>query len=106
MAASNQVVNTTRIREDSGVQKPIFHVSKILKEAETIYPNIEKAALALLLAVEKFKVYLENHPGIMVTEFPLRRILHRPEMSGQMLAWSMEMGPYCLTCIPCISMKA
>lgn len=42
----------------------------------------------------------------MVTDLPLRRILHRLEMSGRMLAWSMEMGSYCLKYRPHTSMKA
>lgn len=49
------------VREEESIQNPTFYVSKKLKEVELRYLNIEKVALALLLAVQKFKVYLENH---------------------------------------------
>lgn len=58
--------------------------------------NIEKLAFALLLTVRKFKMYLEDHQRIVMTYQLLRKILHRPETLGQMLAWSIEISPYCL----------
>lgn len=72
LAASDKAISAVLIWEEDGVQKPIFYVSKMLKGAELMYPNIEKVVLALLLAVQKFKVYLENHQGIIVTDQPLR----------------------------------
>lgn len=106
LVASNQAVSAVLVREDNGVQKSIFYMSKILKRVETRYPNIEKVVLALLLAVKKFKVYLKNNQGIVITNLLFRRILYRPEMSGQMLALSVEMGPYCLKYRPRASMNA
>lgn len=61
---------------------------KVLKEAEMRYTKIEKVALALQQAVQKFKVYLKNHQGTRVSDQLLRQILQSPEMSGRMVAWS------------------
>lgn len=49
------------VREEAGVQKPIFYVSKVLKDSEVRYMNIEKLSFALLLAVTKFRMYLKGH---------------------------------------------
>lgn len=48
------------IREKERVQKPIFYISKILKNAETRYMDIEKLVVTLILAVRKFKMYLDD----------------------------------------------
>lgn len=71
MVAFDQTISIVLVREENYIQKLIFYVSKILKGTEVKYPNIEKVALALLLVVQKFKVYLENHQGIIVTDQPL-----------------------------------
>lgn len=106
LAAFDQAVSVVLVPEKHRVQKLIFCVSKVLKGAEIRYPNVEKAALTLLLAIRKFKVYLENHQGIIVTDLPLQRILHRLKIFGQMLAWSIEIGPYYLKYRPRTAIKA
>ncbi|XP_043815322.1 uncharacterized protein LOC122724430 [Manihot esculenta] len=81
LSASEQAVSAVPVRAEGGEQKPIFYVSKVLKDAEVRYLNIEKIAYALLLAVRKFRVYLESHQGVVMTDQPLKKILHRPETS-------------------------
>ncbi|XP_043809522.1 uncharacterized protein LOC110605970 [Manihot esculenta] len=41
-----------------------------------------------------------------MTDQPLKKILHRPETSGRMLAWYVEIGPHCLDYRPRIAIKA
>ncbi|XP_043808349.1 uncharacterized protein LOC110604832 [Manihot esculenta] len=106
LAASEQAISAVLVRVDEGEQKQVFYVSKVLKGAETRYLNIEKVAYALLLAVRKFRVYLKSHQGIVMMDQPLKKILRRPETSGQMLAWSMEISPYCLEYRPWTSIKS
>ncbi|XP_043816626.1 uncharacterized protein LOC122724822 [Manihot esculenta] len=86
LSASEQVVSAVLVRVEGGEQKPVFYVSKVLKDAEIRYLNIEKIAYALLLAVKKFRVYLESHQRVVMTNQPLKKILHRPETSDRMLA--------------------
>ncbi|XP_021629005.1 uncharacterized protein LOC110627076 [Manihot esculenta] len=106
LAASEQAISVVLVREEGGEQKPIFYVSKVLKDAEVRYLNIEKLAYAILLAVRKFRVYLESHQGVVMTDQPLKKILHRPETSGRMVAWSVEISPYCLEYRPQTTIKA
>lgn len=61
LVASKQTVSTVLVREEVGIQKPIFYISKVLKNTEVRYMNIEKLAFILLLAVRKFRMYLEVH---------------------------------------------
>ncbi|XP_021595170.1 uncharacterized protein LOC110602052 [Manihot esculenta] len=94
LAASEQAISTVLVREEEGEQKPVFYVSKVLRDAKVKYLNIEKLAYALLLTVRKFRVYLESHQGVVLTDQPLKKILHKLETSGWMLTWSIEISPY------------
>lgn len=106
LAASEQAISVVLVREEGGEQKPVFYVSKVLKDVEIRYLNIEKLAYALLLAVRKFRVCLESHQGVVMTDQLLKKILHRLETSGRILAWSVEISPYCLECRPRTTIKA
>ncbi|KAK3029308.1 hypothetical protein RJ639_038406 [Escallonia herrerae] len=46
--ASEVAVSTILVREENGIQKPIYYVSKVLQNVETRYPKIDKVALALI----------------------------------------------------------
>ena len=72
------------VREDQGKQSPIYYVSKSLLDAETRYPQLEKLALALIMASRKLRPYFQCHPIVVVTAFPLRNILHKHELSGRL----------------------
>lgn len=61
LATSEQAMSVVLVREEAGAQKPIFYINKVLKDAEIKYMNIEKLVFALLLAVRKLKMYLEDH---------------------------------------------
>lgn len=74
MAAFDLTVSARPAREENEIQKPIFYISRVLKGDEVRYLNIEKVALALLLVVRKFKVYLKNQQGVMVTDQPQENI--------------------------------
>ncbi|XP_043804435.1 uncharacterized protein LOC122721306 [Manihot esculenta] len=52
LSASEQAISAVLVRVEGGEQKPVFYVSKVLKDAEIRYLNIEKIAYALLLATE------------------------------------------------------
>ncbi|KAL5548397.1 hypothetical protein UlMin_003628 [Ulmus minor] len=48
LAVSKGAVSSALVREEDGVQWPIYYTSKYLLDAETRYPEIEKLALALM----------------------------------------------------------
>ncbi|KAL5579243.1 hypothetical protein UlMin_011685 [Ulmus minor] len=48
LAVSKGAVSSALVREEDGVQWPIYYTSKSLLDAETRYPEIEKLALALM----------------------------------------------------------
>ncbi|KAK2998090.1 hypothetical protein RJ639_024889 [Escallonia herrerae] len=62
--------------------------------AEQRYPNAEKLAFALLIATSKLWPYFQSHTIIVLTDKPLRRILHKPDLSGRLVPWSIELGEF------------
>ncbi|GFZ15785.1 hypothetical protein Acr_25g0001940 [Actinidia rufa] len=91
LSISPTAVTTVLIREEDQVQRPIYYVSKVLMGAEAKYPKIEKLAYALMIAARKLRHYFQAHPMIVLTDQPLKHILQRPDTSGRLLKWSIEL---------------
>jgi len=49
LAVSPSAVSSALVREDPGIQKPVYFTSKALHGAEERYPRIEKLAFALIV---------------------------------------------------------
>ncbi|XP_075670811.1 uncharacterized protein LOC142640524 [Castanea sativa] len=78
IAVAIQAVSLVLIRDDSGVQRPVYYVSKSLGEAGMRYLPLEKAILAVVLATRKLPHYFQSHTVVVITQLPLK--------SGQVLA--------------------
>ena len=53
MAVSDNAMISVLVREEEGVQYMIYYTSKALLDVKTIYPPLEKWALALVVATQK-----------------------------------------------------
>ncbi|KAL2253138.1 UNVERIFIED_CONTAM: Pro-Pol polyprotein [Sesamum indicum] len=94
LAISENVVSSALIREEEGVQNPIYYVSKMLQGAEKRYTQIEKLALTLVVTARKLRSYFQGHRIIVLTNHPLRSVLARPYASGRLVKWAVELGKY------------
>lgn len=65
-----------------------------MADAETRYPRMEQTALALRTAAQKLRPYFQAHPMTVLTDQPLRSVLHKPDISGMMLQWAIELSEY------------
>ncbi|CAL2236221.1 unnamed protein product [Prunus armeniaca] len=81
LAVSDSAVSSALIREELGAQHPVFYTSKALLDAETRYPKMEKLIFSLVVSARKLRPYYQAHRIIVITEFPLRSILHSPDAS-------------------------
>ena len=63
------------IRVDSGIQRPVYYVSKSLNEAKVCYLPLEKAILAVVHATRKLPHYFQAHIVVVLTQLPLKSIL-------------------------------
>ena len=60
-------VSLVLIRDDNGLQKPVYYVSKSLHEAEVRYLPLEKAILAIVHATRKLPHYFQAHTMVILT---------------------------------------
>ena len=60
-------VSLVLIRVDSGVQRPVYYVSKSLHEAEVRYLPLEKAILAMVHGTRKLPHYFQAPTVVILT---------------------------------------
>ncbi|KAK3007251.1 hypothetical protein RJ639_016151 [Escallonia herrerae] len=94
LAIAESAVSEVLVRNQNSKQLPIYYVSKVLQGAELHYPDTEKLAFALLIIARKLRPYFQPHSITVLTDKPLRRILHKPNVSGQLVPWSIELREF------------
>jgi hypothetical protein len=75
LVVSPIAISAALIREDEGVHKPVYFVSKALHGAKKRYPQIEKLAFALVMASRKLRPYFQAHTIHVLTEYPLGKVM-------------------------------
>ena len=100
MAISKWATSSVLVREDEGKQHPVYYTSKALVDVETRYPLMEKWVLALITAERKLRPYFQAHPIVVMTDQPLRQMLKKPDASGWLVKWSVELNEFDLSYRP------
>jgi hypothetical protein len=94
------------IREEFGAQKQVYFTSRALHGAEERYPWIEKLAFALITSARRLRPYFQAHAIRVLTEYPLKKILQKPDLSGRLVNWAVELGEFDLEFYPRTTIKA
>jgi hypothetical protein len=76
------------------VQKPMYFVSMVLRDAWERYTMQQKLLYTLLVALRKLRHYFQGHPIKVVTDRPLETILRNPNVTGQVAEWAVELQPF------------
>lgn len=66
------------VREEEVQKHPIYYVSKSMLDAELRYPQLEKLALALVMASRKLKSWFQSHLITIVTAFHWKLFYQSP----------------------------
>ena len=72
IAVALYAISLVLIQVDSGIQRPVYYVSKSLNEAEVCYLLLEMAILVVVHATRKFSYYFQAHTVIVLTQLPLK----------------------------------
>ena len=83
IAVASHAVSLVLIREDNGMQRPVYYVSKSLQEVETQYLPLEKAILAVVQATRKLPYYFQAQTVVMLTQLLLKSILRSADYTGR-----------------------
>ncbi|GKV51226.1 hypothetical protein SLEP1_g57895 [Rubroshorea leprosula] len=97
LGISDEAISSVLVREEARQQKPIYYISSVLHGAELRYLIAEKAALAVVTSARKLRSYFQSHPIIVLTDQPLRQILQKPECSGRLIKWAVELEEFEIT---------
>jgi hypothetical protein len=76
------------------VQKPVYFVSTVLRDAWERYTMQQKLLYTLLIASRKLRHYFQGHPIKVVTDRPLETILCNPNVTGRVAGWAVELQPF------------
>ncbi|KAK0589760.1 hypothetical protein LWI29_018171 [Acer saccharum] len=80
LSVSEAATSSVLVKQEDGIQKPIYYTSKALLPAETRYSPAEKMALALITA--------------------------KPEVSGRLTKWAIELSEFDVEYLPRTAIKA
>ncbi|XP_021817131.1 uncharacterized protein LOC110759386 [Prunus avium] len=64
------------------------------KAAESRYPPLEQLALALVVSARRLRPYFQAHTITVLTNHPLRHVFQKPETSGRLVKWAIELGEF------------
>ncbi|XP_021764713.1 uncharacterized protein LOC110729291 [Chenopodium quinoa] len=70
------------------------------------YSSLEKLALALIVASRKLRHYFETHPIVVKTNYLVKAVLRRPELTGRMSKWAIELSGFGITYEPRTAIKS
>ncbi|XP_022040255.1 uncharacterized protein LOC110942798 [Helianthus annuus] len=96
LSASKTTISVVMMVEWGGKQIPIYFISRTLKGPEERYMPLEKLALALVFASRRLRRYFQGHKVTLMTDQPLQKVLRRPELSGRLAKWAVELGEHSL----------
>ena len=105
IAMAPHVVSLVLIRDDNGLQKPVYYVSKLLHEAEVRYLPLEKAILIVVYATRKLPHYFQAHTVVVLTQLPLKSILWTADYTGRIAIWNTILGTFDIKYMPWTSIK-
>ena len=94
LAVIEYEISGALIREENKVQWLVYYISKRLVDAETRYLEMEKLALALVIAMRKLRPYFHSHSIQVFTNYPLRQVLQKPDASGWLLKWAIGLSQF------------
>ena len=105
IAIALYAISLMLIRVDSGIQRPIYYVSKSFNEAEVRYLLLEKAILAVVHAIRKLPHYFQAHTMVVLTQLPLKSVIRSADYIGRIAKWGTILGAFDIKYIPRTSIK-
>ncbi|XP_017417482.1 uncharacterized protein LOC108328172 [Vigna angularis] len=82
------------LTQEKPQSKLVYFVSRTLLDRETRYQRVEKVALALLNASRRLRPYFHSHQIVVKTDFPISKILRKPDLAIRIWAWAVELSEF------------
>ena len=94
LAVSDFSTSAVLIKDKDRVQHSVYYCSRALRGSEERYPKMEKLILELVTLARKLCPYFQAHTIEVPTEYPMKQVLHKPETSGRLMKWALELSEF------------
>ena len=105
LAVIDYAVSLVLVRNEDGVQRPIYYINKSLQKAKTHYLLLEKVVLAIVHATWKLPHYFQAHIVVVLTQLPLQALLQKSDYSGRIVKWGIMLEAYDVKYMPRTAIK-
>ena len=105
IAVASHTVSLVLIQDDSGVQKPVYYVSKSLHDAKVCYLPLERAILTVVHATRKLPHYFQSHTVVALTQLPLKSLFQNANYTGRIAKYGTILGAFDIKYMSCTSVK-
>ena len=100
IAVAHHTVSLVLIRDDNGLQKPVYYVSKSLHEVEVRYLPLEKAILVVVHATRKLPHYFQVYTVVILTQLPLKSMFRTADYTRRIVVWNTILGAFDIKYLP------
>jgi len=94
LVVTTEAISSVLVQEIGAEERPVYFVSRVLHDAEVRYQMVEKVALALVITARRLRLYFQNHRVIVKTNYPIMKILTKPDLAGRMIGWAIELSEF------------
>ena len=105
ITVASHTLSLVLVQVDSGVQMPVYYVSKSLHDAEVCYLLLEKAILAVVHTTHKLPHYFQSHTVVALAQLPFRSLLQSADYIRRIAKWGTILGAFDIKYIPRTTVK-
>lgn len=84
LVVSLNVINSTLIKEDEGIQSTLYYWSRFQLVKEDRYSSMEKLVFALVTMAQKLRPYFQAYTIVVGMSQPLKNAINKPDSIGEL----------------------
>jgi len=102
IAAQERSLRTLCVQKnEKGKEIALYYLSRILVGDKYKYSPIEKIYMSLIFIIQKLRHYMQAYMVQVISKAdPIKYILSRPILNGQLTKWVVILKQYDLVCMP------
>ena len=94
LTVSGKALSSVLVRSEGKNYQPMYYVSHALQGPELRYTKLEKFTLAVIVIARRLRPYFQAHSITVLTDMPLRSVFSKPDLSGWMMKYAIELSAY------------
>ena len=84
LVVSLNFISPTLIKEDEGIQSPLYYSSRFWRVKEDRYSSMEKLVFALVTMAQKLRPYFWAYTFVVGMSQPLKNAINKPDSIGEL----------------------